>query len=103
MFPFTPQLDARDCGPACLHAIARHHGKQHSLPKLRDYCHINREGVSLLGISDAAEKIGFRTMGVKITFDKLANEVPLPCMAENITSQFISILNSIAMPYKQPD
>jgi ATP-binding cassette subfamily B protein len=64
-FPHTPQLDARDCGPACLHTIARHHGKRHSLPVLREYCHINREGVSLLGISDAAEKIGFRTMGVK--------------------------------------
>jgi len=73
--PFTPQLDARDCGPACLHTIARHHGKRHSLPVLREYCHINREGVSLLGISDAAEKIGFRTMGVKISYDKPASPV----------------------------
>ena len=72
-FQFTPQLDARDCGPACLHTIARHHGKRHSLPVLREYCHINREGVSLLGISDAAEKIGFRTMGIKISYDKLAS------------------------------
>jgi ATP-binding cassette subfamily B protein len=71
-FQFTPQLDARDCGPACLHTIARHHGKRHSLPVLREYCHINREGVSLLGISDAAEKIGFRTMCVKISYYQLA-------------------------------
>jgi ATP-binding cassette subfamily B protein len=74
-YNFTPQLDARDCGPACLHMVSKHHGRQHNLALLREYCHITREGVSLLGISDAAEKIGFRTMGVKISYDKLANEV----------------------------
>jgi ATP-binding cassette subfamily B protein len=41
-------------------------------------CHINREGVSLLGISDAAEAIGMRTLGVKIPFEKLRDEMPLP-------------------------
>jgi len=90
-YNFTPQLDARDCGPACLDAISRHYGKRHSLPVLREYCHINREGVSLLGISDAAEKIGFRTMGVKITFDKLANEVPLPCIAHWKQQHFVVV------------
>ncbi|PKP48206.1 MAG: ABC transporter ATP-binding protein [Bacteroidetes bacterium HGW-Bacteroidetes-1] len=90
-FSHTPQLDARDCGPACLHMIARHYGKQHSLPVLREYCHINREGVSLLGISDAAEKIGFRTMGVKISYDKLAQEVPLPCIAHWKQRHFVVV------------
>ncbi|MDD4372542.1 MAG: cysteine peptidase family C39 domain-containing protein [Bacteroidales bacterium] len=69
------QLDARDCGPACLHMVSKHHGRQHNQALLREYCHITREGVSLLGISDAAEKIGFRTMGVKISYDKLAAAV----------------------------
>ncbi len=91
MFPFTPQLDARDCGPACLHMISKHHGRQHSLALLRDYCHITREGVSLLGISDAAEKIGFRTMGVKISYEKLANEVPLPCIAHWKQRHFVVV------------
>lgn len=90
-FQYTPQLDARDCGPACLHMISRHHGRQHSLALLRDYCHITREGVSLLGISDAAEKIGFRTMGVKISYDKLANEVPLPCIAHWKQRHFVVV------------
>jgi ATP-binding cassette subfamily B protein len=90
-FLHTKQLDARDCGPACLHTIARHHGKRHSLPVLREYCHINREGVSLLGISDAAEKIGFRTMGVKLSYDKLANEVPLPCIAHWKQRHFVVV------------
>ncbi len=79
-FPFYKQLDAKDCGPACLRMVAKYHGKSYSLQKLRKMCHITREGVSLLGISNAAENIGFRTIGVKIPFEKLKNEVPLPCI-----------------------
>ncbi|MDY0086406.1 MAG: peptidase domain-containing ABC transporter [Acidaminococcaceae bacterium] len=90
-FSHTPQLDARDCGPACLHMISKHHGRQHNLALLREYCHITREGVSMLGISDAAEKIGFRTMGVKISYDKLANEVPLPCIAHWKQRHFVVV------------
>jgi ATP-binding cassette subfamily B protein len=55
--------------------VSRHHGRQHNLAVLREYCHITREGVSLLGISDAAEKIGFRTVGVKIGYEKLSSAV----------------------------
>lgn len=65
-FPIYIQLDSMDCGPTCLRIIAKYYGKNFSLQSLRDKCHINREGVSLLGISDAAEKIGFRTIGVKL-------------------------------------
>ena len=90
-YNFTPQLDARDCGPACLHMVSKHHGRQHNLALLREYCHITREGVSLLGISDAAEKIGFRTMGVKISYEKLANEVPMPCIAHWKQRHFVVV------------
>ena len=69
-----------DCGPTCLRMIAKHYGKIYSLQKLRDKCSISREGVSILGISDAAEAIGFRTLGVKIPIEKLAVETPLPCI-----------------------
>ncbi len=90
-FPFHKQLDARDCGPACLRMVAKYHGKSYSLPKLREMCHINREGVSLLGISDAAEAIGMRTMGVKIPFEKLKEEVPLPCIAHWKQRHFVVV------------
>ena len=72
-FPFFKQLDEMDCGPTCLRMIAKHYGKIYSLQKLRDKCSISREGVSILGISDAAEAIGFRTLGVKIPIEKLAD------------------------------
>ncbi len=90
-FPFTKQHDAMDCGPACLRMVTKYHGKTFSLQKLREQSHISREGVSLLGISDAAEGIGFRTMGVRIPFDKLANEVPLPCIAHWKQKHFVVV------------
>ena len=79
-FPTYVQLDSIDCGPTCLRIIAKYYGKNYSLQRLRDACHITREGVSLLGISDAAEKLGFRTMGVKITFEQLCEDVNFPCI-----------------------
>lgn len=90
-FPKYIQLDTMDCGPTCLRIIAKYYGKSFSLQTLRDYCHISREGVSLLGISDAAEKIGFRTMGVKISFEQLCNEVSLPCIVHWNQCHFVVV------------
>lgn len=69
-----------DCGPTCLRIIAKHCGRSISLPKLRELSETTREGVSLKTLANAAEKIGFRTLGVKITFKKLVEEAPLPCI-----------------------
>jgi len=55
------QYDQMDCGPTCLRIIARHYGRSYTMETLRRKSGINREGVSLLGISEAAERIGFRT------------------------------------------
>ncbi len=68
-FPLYKQYDAMDCGPTCLRMIAKHHGRQYSMDTLRQKSGINREGVSLLGISEAAEEVGFRTVGAKLTWD----------------------------------
>ncbi len=90
-FPAYKQLDAMDCGPSCLKIIAQYYGKFFSLQSLREKCSINREGVSLLGISDAAELIGFRTVGSRIDFEKLKDEVPLPCIAHWNQRHFVVI------------
>lgn len=79
-FPHYSQLDIMDCGPTCLRIIAQHYGRSYSLQNLRQRCHISREGVSLLGISDAAESIGFHTTGAMITWDQLCYQVDLPCI-----------------------
>jgi len=75
-FPFYRQLDAMDCGPTCLRMVARHYGKNYSLQYLRERCYIDRQGVSLKGISEAAEEIGFRTLAVKTPFDKNGTDKP---------------------------
>ena len=82
------QPDQMDCGPTCLRMIAKHYGKNFSLQKLRDIAGINREGVSLLGISEAAEKIGFRTSGAKVTIDDL-KECELPVVLHWNQNHFV--------------
>ncbi|GET47034.1 peptidase domain-containing ABC transporter [Capnocytophaga felis] len=88
-FPKYTQLDAMDCGPTCLRMIAKYYGKHYSLETLRQYSFITREGVSMLGISDAAERIGFRTSGVMISFEQLIKEVSLPCIVHWKQNHFV--------------
>jgi ATP-binding cassette subfamily B protein len=71
--------------------IAKYYGKDYSLQTLRDRSYLTREGVSLLGTSDAAESIGFRTMGVRISFNKLAGEAPLPVIVHWQQRHFIVV------------
>lgn len=77
-----------DCGPTCLRMVARHYGKNFSLQRLRDISGINREGVSLLGISEAAEKIGFRTMGSRLAVEQLG-EAELPVILHWNQNHFV--------------
>ena len=76
IFPHYTQLDLMDCGPTCLRMIAKFYGRNFSLQFLREQCFITRLGVSMLGISDAAEHIGFRTMYVRSDFGRLVKEAP---------------------------
>ena len=90
-FPFYKQLDAMDCGPTCLRMVARHYGKHFSLQTLREKSHLNKEGVSLLGISRAAEAIGLQTMGVSLTWERLKSEAPLPVIIHWKQNHFIVV------------
>jgi len=90
-FPLYKQLDAMDCGPSCLRMVAKHYGKLFSLKTLRENSFITREGVSMLGISDAAESIGFRTLGVRLSWKQLVNETPLPCIAHWKKNHFVVV------------
>ncbi|WP_199138427.1 peptidase domain-containing ABC transporter [Pedobacter sp. ASV12] len=87
-FPFYKQPDQMDCGPTCLRMVAKYYGKNFSLQKLRDISGINKEGVSLLGISEAAEKIGFRTMGSRLGVEQLA-EAELPAILHWNQNHFV--------------
>ena len=88
-FPHYTQLDTMDCGPTCLRMIAKHYGRSYSLQTLRERSFITRQGVSMLGISEAAESIGFRTQGVRVTVEQLVNDVPLPCILHWNQNHFV--------------
>lgn len=91
-FPFFAQHDAMDCGPACLRMVAAFHGRFFSLEGLRERAHLSREGVSLLGISEAADTIGLRTTGVLVSFDELTT-APLPCIVHWNQEHFVVVYN----------
>lgn len=78
-FPFYKQADLKDCGPTCLKIISKHYGKNISIKELRHLSETTRLGSSILGISEAFEKIGIRTLGAKISLNRLS-EAPLPCI-----------------------
>lgn len=89
-FPRYIQHDAMDCGPTCLRMVAAFYGKHYSLEGLREKSFITREGVSMLGISEAAEKIGFRSICVQVGFEKL-KEAPLPCIIHWNQQHFVVV------------
>jgi ATP-binding cassette subfamily B protein len=88
-FKYYRQLDAMDCGPACLRMVAAYHGVHLQLDTLRNNSGMDREGVSMLGISDAAEKIGMQTRAVQVTFKQLISGVPLPCIIHWNQNHFV--------------
>ena len=89
-FPHYIQYDAMDCGPTCLRMVAAFYGKCYSLEGLREKSFITREGVSMLGISEAAEKIGFRSICVQVGYEKL-QEAPLPCIIHWNQQHFVVV------------
>lgn len=90
-FPFYKQPDEMDCGPTCLRMIAKHYSRTISLQKLRTISETTREGSTLKNIADAAESIGFRSLGVKIDFNKLKEDAPLPCIVHWQQQHFVVV------------
>ena len=75
---FYKQHDEMDCGPTCLKIILNYYGKNVSSSYINQLSNTNKLGTSLKSISNVAEKIGFKTLGVILDFDKLKDKAPLP-------------------------
>lgn len=90
-FPHYKQLESKDCGPSCLRIIAKYYGKNFSIAHLRQLCQTTREGSSLLGISEAAEAIDMRSLGARLTFERLKKEASLPCIVHWGQSHFVVV------------
>lgn len=78
-FPITFQHDSMQCGIACLQMICKHFGREYSLDFLSKLCFATNEGVSLLGIDDAANKLGLKTLCVKASMNEL-DQISLPAI-----------------------
>ena len=88
-----PEASAR-CGPTCLRMVAKYYGRSYGAQELRELAQIGRDGVNLLGISEAAEAIGFRTLAIKTTYDKLLTDAPLPAIVHWSHNHFVVIQSS---------
>ncbi|MDP3129305.1 MAG: peptidase domain-containing ABC transporter [Sediminibacterium sp.] len=90
-FIFYSQLDSMDCGVASLRMIARYYNRKLNSDSIRKLIGYNKEGVSLLGISEAAEKLGFRTRGVQLNFDQLTRDAKLPVIVHWGQNHFVVV------------
>jgi len=90
-FPHIKQRDQMDCGPTCLKMITKYYGKNFSLPFLRENCYIGKQGVSLLGIATAAEKVGLRTLAVQIDIQTIIEEKPVPFIVHWNQNHFVVV------------
>jgi len=88
---FYLQLSSVDCGLACLKMIYTTYNRFISDTTLSNLFYIDREGVSMLGISDAAEALGLHTMAVKCSIDKLIADAPLPFIAHWRQRHFVLV------------
>ena len=88
---FEQQRDTMDCGVSCLIMTARYYGKSTDRDRLRLLSDLSKDGVSLLGISKAAEEIGFKTVGGRLGFETLAEEAPMPCIIHWNQNHFVVV------------
>ena len=91
-FQFYKQLNAMDCGPTCLRMVAKHYGRHYNTDTLRQKAGFTKRGVSLLGISETAEKLGFRSRGIKLSFNQLT-EVEFPCILHWNQNHFVVLVD----------
>lgn len=87
-FPIIRQSESRDCAATCLQMVAKYYNKNISIVKIRKLSETTRQGTSLNHVANASEKIGFRSLGVKISIDKL-KEISLPCILHWNQSHFV--------------
>lgn len=90
-FIYYRQLNAMDCGPTCLRMVAKFYGRHYNADTLRKKAGFSKAGVSLLGLSDTAEKIGFMSRGVMLTYEQLQIAV-LPCLLHWNRNHFVVLL-----------
>ena len=82
------QHDITDCGAACLSSIADHYGLKLPISRIRQLASTDQKGTNVLGMVEAAEKLGFQAKGVKGTLDSLS-KIPKPAIAHVIVKDVL--------------
>ncbi len=90
-FPTFRQFDEMDCGPTCIRIISKYYGREYSMTYLKALSYTNRTGSTLLGLSEAAETIGFQTNGACADYAALQQDVQLPCIAHWNQNHFVVV------------
>jgi ABC-type bacteriocin transporter len=88
MSKLIKQRDITDCGAACLASVAAHYKLKLPVAKIRQYASTDTKGTNVLGLIEAATKLGFEAKGVKGTFDSLS-KIPLPAIAHVIVKEYL--------------
>lgn len=92
IFPTFKQTEARDCGPTCLRMIAKYYGRSIPLEVLCHKARYGKKGVSMLGLSEAAKSIGLKAVGIKLSFEQLINDAPLPAILHYDHYHFVVLI-----------
>lgn len=95
-FPIYLQLNKMDCGPTCIRMIAKFYGKNLSTGVLQTLVQTNRSGTSIFSLSKAAEKVGFKTIGCKLSYNQLIEEASLPCIIHVNQSHFVVVTSKVS-------
>lgn len=90
-FVFYRQLDAMSCGPTCLKMVAKYYGRRFDISKLSQLCGFNREGVSILGLSEAAKQIQLQPEAVRLDIISLEGST-LPCILHWREGHFVVLI-----------
>ena len=93
------QHDITDCGAACLASIAAHYGLKLPISRIRQYAFTDKKGTNILGIIEAAKKLGLEAKGVKGPFECLT-EIPKPAIAHVVVKE---VLQHFVVIYKVTD
>ena len=90
-FPNYRQLDSRDCGISCLQIISKYYGKFFSIQDIRYLSSVSKEGLSLYELGLTSERLGLKSLPVKVEFEKLIGNIPLPCIAHWRNNHYVVI------------
>lgn len=90
-FPFYKQLDSRDCGPSCLRMVCKYYGKKVSTDFIKDKCFIDKNGVSLLTLSNVADEIGFKTIAKSVKVCEFLDGFKKPCIVHWNSNHFVVV------------